>query len=94
MVPVVRRPHSFLWSLQVGVGIHSSRDHQVTISVHCLHTSWDNEVLPDLSAQVTRQETMSEEELQKKTKKKLNERGRAPECVPDDPILHKDISVE
>lgn len=61
----------------------------MTIGVHCLHTRWDNEVLPNLSAQVTRQEMISGDD-----KKKTSKIGSTPEHAPDDSILHKDVSVK
>lgn len=40
---------AFLWSLEVGVGVHTSRNHQLTICIHHLYARWDNQVLTDLS---------------------------------------------
>lgn len=56
LVEVIHRFQAFLQTLQVGVGIHPSGDHQLAICVYCLHARWDDQVLPDLSGQDTWQE--------------------------------------
>lgn len=57
LVEVVTRDQAFLRSLEVGVGINASRDHQLTVRIQRLHTRWDNQVLAYLP--VRKQEVWS-----------------------------------
>lgn len=48
MVQVISRVKAFLWRVQVCVGIDSPRNHQLTVGIHRLHPSWDDQVLTNL----------------------------------------------
>lgn len=53
MVEIICWAQTLLWGQQVGVGVHSSRDHQMTVRVHCPHIWRDDQVLTNLPEQET-----------------------------------------
>lgn len=89
LVEVISWTHAFLRRVQVSVGVDSSGDHQLTISIHHPYPSWDNQVLPDLPDGKRQKETLTLDWFLD-SEQTINENR----VLLDSPVFNVDIGVE